>query len=83
VKSEMDLTTIRLPYVKVYVDRSGKVRRYFRRPGSKTVPLPGAPGTVEFNGLRTDRMGTAMGQNLPPALQKRLRDRPDMKPGPR
>jgi integrase len=38
----------RLPYVKEYVDRHGKVRRYFRRPSAKTAVLPGTPGSREF-----------------------------------
>jgi integrase len=37
-----------LAYVKAYRDRHGKVRRYFRRPGYKPVPLPGLPGSEEF-----------------------------------
>jgi site-specific recombinase XerD len=44
----LNMSTIRLPYVKSYTDRSGKVRRYIRKPGCKTVPLPGAPGSAEF-----------------------------------
>jgi integrase len=43
-----DMAVIRIPYVKVYVDRRGKVRRYFRKPGQKSAPLPGAPGSAEF-----------------------------------
>jgi integrase len=35
-------------YVKEYLDRHGKPRRYFRRPGFKKVALPGALGSVEF-----------------------------------
>src|SRR6516165_685147 len=37
-----------LAYVKVYRDRHGKLRRYFRRPGFKAVSLPGLPGSAEF-----------------------------------
>jgi len=37
-----------LAYVKTYRDRHGKVRRYFRRPGFKPIPLPGLPGSAEF-----------------------------------
>jgi integrase len=36
-------------YVNEYLDRHGKVRRYFRRPGSRGVKLPGLPGSIEFN----------------------------------
>ena len=42
------MTSIRLPYVLEYVDRHGKVRRYFRRRGSKQIALPGIPGSDEF-----------------------------------
>jgi enterobacteria phage integrase len=44
------MTSIRLPYVKEYRDRHGKVRRYFRRPGFKRVTLPGTPGSPQFMG---------------------------------
>lgn len=39
------MTKIRLPYVDRFVDRKGTLRHYFRRPGGKRIPLPGAPGT--------------------------------------
>ncbi len=42
------MTQIRIPYVKEYRDRHGHVRRYFRRRGRKSIPLPGVPGTSEF-----------------------------------
>jgi enterobacteria phage integrase len=42
------VTKIRLPYVQEYKDRTGKVRRYLRRPGFKRVPLPGTPGSSRF-----------------------------------
>jgi hypothetical protein len=42
------MTRIRLPYVNEYHDRHGKLRRYFRRPGSRAIPLPGLPGSIEF-----------------------------------
>jgi len=48
MKPEMDVATIRLPWIKSYIDRSGTVRRYFRKPGCKAVALPGAPGSAEF-----------------------------------
>jgi integrase len=42
------MTRIRLDYVHEYLDRHGRVRRYFRRPGYKQIALPGDPGTEEF-----------------------------------
>ena len=42
------MTKIRLEYIHEFRDRHGKVRRYFRRPGFKLIPLPGAPGSDEF-----------------------------------
>jgi integrase len=43
-----DMTVIRIPYIKEYRDKTGTVRRYFRKPGCKPVPLPGVPGSQEF-----------------------------------
>ena len=34
--------------VYAFRDRDGRVRRYFRRPGYKSVSLPGLPGSAEF-----------------------------------
>src|SRR5258707_1185405 len=42
------MTTLRLRYVNAFRDRHGKVRHYFRRPGLKSVSLPGLPGSVAF-----------------------------------
>jgi hypothetical protein len=42
------MTRIKLRYVNEYVDRQGKVRRYFRRKGRRAIPLPGLPGSIEF-----------------------------------
>jgi hypothetical protein len=42
------MTSIRLAYVKEYRDRTGKVRRYLRRRGKPTIPLPGLPGSRQF-----------------------------------
>ena len=36
-----------LKYVDEFIDRHGKVHRYFRRAG-KRVRLPGLPGSAEF-----------------------------------
>jgi integrase len=42
------MTRIRLKYVQAWVDRDGRVHRYFRRPGFPRVRLPGLPGSAEF-----------------------------------
>lgn len=43
------MTRIRLAYIHEFMDRHGRIRRYFRRPGFKRLPLPGLPGSPEFN----------------------------------
>jgi hypothetical protein len=43
------MTRIKLEYVHEYLDRHGKLRRYFRRRGFKKIVLPGLPGSSEFN----------------------------------
>ena len=42
------MTLLRLKNLKVYRDRNGTVRRYFRRRGQKDLPLKGEPGSPEF-----------------------------------
>jgi len=42
------VASIRLKFVKAYVDRHGKARHYLRQPGRKPVALPGLPGSDEF-----------------------------------
>jgi integrase len=42
------MAKIRLKYVNEYVDRTGKVRRYFRRRGKQIGALPGEVGSAEF-----------------------------------
>src|SRR5215472_2672497 len=42
------MARLKLRYVNEYRDRHGKVRRYFRRPGSRAIALPGLPGSIEF-----------------------------------
>jgi integrase len=42
------MTHIRLKHINSFKDRHGKVRFYFRRPGHKSVALPGRPGSTEF-----------------------------------
>lgn len=38
-----------LRYIHEYRDRHGQLRRYFRRRGHPKIPLPGVPGSLEFN----------------------------------
>lgn len=44
------MKTLRKPpkYCKVFEDRHGRVRAYYRRPGFPSLPLPGLPWTPEF-----------------------------------
>ena len=42
------MTSIRLKYVQAWVDRDGRVRQHFRRPGFPRTKLPGLPGSPEF-----------------------------------
>jgi hypothetical protein len=42
------MTKIRLQFVQSFVDQHGKPRFYFRRRGSKRIPLPGIPGSTQF-----------------------------------
>jgi integrase len=42
------VTVLKLKYVNEYVDRTGKLRRYFRRGGRTLGPLPGDVGSEEF-----------------------------------
>jgi integrase len=61
------VTKLPLRYVNEYRDVRGKVRRYFRRPGQKRIPLPGLPGSDEFMsayraalaGVETHQIGAA------------------------
>ncbi len=42
------MTRIKLRYVSEYLDRHGKLRRYFRRRGGRSIALPGLAGSIEF-----------------------------------
>ncbi len=42
------MSTIKLLYVHTFLDRHGRIRRYFRRAGCQRVPLPGLPASKEF-----------------------------------
>jgi integrase len=52
------MAKLRLKYVNEYLDRHGKVRRYFRRPGSRSVKLPGLPGSPQFNAAYETALAT-------------------------
>jgi integrase len=54
----IEMTVIRIPYVKAYTDRSGNVRRYFRKRGCRAVILPGVPGSAAFMAAYQDALGT-------------------------
>jgi integrase len=54
---EHSMTKIRLKYINEYVDKSGKLRRYFRR-GNQRHPLPGLPGSAEFMTAYQNYLGT-------------------------
>jgi integrase len=42
------MSTLRLKYVQAWIDRDGRVHRYFRRAGYQRIRLPGLPGSAEF-----------------------------------
>ncbi len=42
------MSRLQLKFVIQFRDRHGKLRHYFRRGGSKAVPLPGLVGSEEF-----------------------------------
>jgi integrase len=52
------MTMIRLEYVKEYVDKTGKVRRYLRCKGKPSIPLPGLPGSEEFMAAYRDGLAS-------------------------
>jgi len=52
------MTSVHLKYVNSFVDRHGeRTRHYFRRPGGKSCPLPGLPGSPEFMGAYNAAIG--------------------------
>jgi integrase len=59
------MTRIKLGYIQEFRDQHGRLRRYFRRPGYKRVPLPGAPGSEEFMAAYQAAM---VGQALRPEI---------------
>jgi site-specific recombinase XerD len=61
------MTTIRLPHVHRFRDRHGHERHYLRRPGQKSVALPGKPGSPEFLAAYQAGMANAPEPHQPPA----------------
>jgi enterobacteria phage integrase len=57
---------IRLPYVHEYRDRHGRLRRYVRLKGLPRIPLPGLPGSREFNAAYE----AALSSEPPPPVSK-------------
>lgn len=51
------MALLRLPYVRTYRDRHGRLRRYFRRRGQPDKPLPGEIGSEEFMGAYQAALG--------------------------
>ncbi len=61
------MTRIRLKYVNEYRDRHGRIRRYFRRPGCRAIPLPGIPGSIEF--MQAYQAALAIASPPPPSIR--------------
>ena len=67
---------VRLPYVQEFRDRHGKLHRYFRRKGFPSVPLPGRPGSPEFQeayyaalaAMRTEKPPAGLAKSVPGSL---------------
>lgn len=66
------MAKIDLKYVKVYKDRHGRLRHYYRRKGFSSVTLPGVPGSAEFMAAYAEAEGRAPRQASPkPRAQPR------------
>ena len=65
------MARIKLRYVNEFIDRHGKLRYYFRRPGSRSVPLPGLVGSVEF--MTAYQAALASGSAPPPSSKHIVR----------
>ena len=61
------MATMRLRYVHSFVDKTGRVRYYFRHRGKRS-PLPGEPGSVEFSSrydeLQRECLAAQLGDNV-------------------
>ncbi len=63
------MTVFRLKYIKAYVDRHGKRRHYYRRPGCVAVALPGEPGSKAFMDAYHQAEETAPKREIGAALE--------------
>src|SRR6476469_5345054 len=57
------MASVRLRFIKSYVDRHGRPRNYFRKPGMKSVALPGAIGSAEFLAAYQEALSVASPAN--------------------
>ncbi|MET0530861.1 MAG: tyrosine-type recombinase/integrase [Microvirga sp.] len=57
---------MRLKYVDRFVDRHGKERLYFRRPGGQRTPMPGALGSPKFVEAYAAALAAKPGNKAPP-----------------
>jgi integrase len=67
------VSKLQLRFIQQWVDREGRVHRYFRRSGHPRVRLPGLPGSAEFNhayqaALEGPKLGVGSGRNRPGSL---------------
>ena len=62
------MAQLRLRYVNEYVDRQGKLRRYFRR-GATRGPLPGDVGSVEFMEAYQQYLGSQIRPSAPVSVK--------------
>src|SRR5215471_15058423 len=65
------MANLLLKYVQQFVDRHGRPRFYFRRPGFKRVALPGMPGSSEFMAAYAEAL--AAGEPAPPVGLRQIR----------
>jgi site-specific recombinase XerD len=62
------MAQLRLRYVNEYVDRQGKLRRYFRR-GAARGPLPGDVGSTEFMEAYQGYLGSKVRPSAPASVK--------------
>jgi hypothetical protein len=69
------MAKLKLKYVNEYIDRTGKLRRYFRKGGRQLGTLPGEVGSDEFMAAYAAYL------NEQPAAAKRRRRTPTASQG--